>query len=269
MTKPLMMMMMNEGKMNTVPGWAAAGSVCLLFFINMDFLQHTVAIQTHSHHWLMFLLPSSGGRKLEASQSAAVTCDHRRSSGPWSHDPRGAAVLSGGGWRGHSDSQSIDTRRRRCFSANNIFCQGCFAATLLSGKPLSLHWQTLPSLQDFTFFSAPLFARGRFHICGKLLLLFPLFFIFPTFHGNEVWTVEGGVSRQSAIESNDASVSAIVPLGNQLAGFSPWTEIIPCWIDLSVVVVGLNCWWLSCDLTETQGVTFMCLMCHVLLSIPW
>lgn len=124
----------------------------------MDFLQHTVAIQTHSHHWLMFLLPSLGGRKIEASQSAAVTCDHRRSSGPWSHDPR-AAVLSGGGWRGHTDSQSIDTSRRRCFSANNIFCQGCFAATLLSGKPLSLHWQTLPSLQDFTFFSAPLLCR--------------------------------------------------------------------------------------------------------------
>lgn len=40
--------------------------------------------------------------------------------------------------------------------------------------------------------------------------------------------VEGGVGTQSAIVSNDASVSTIVPLGNQLAGFSPWTEIIPC-----------------------------------------
>lgn len=204
MTKPsMMMMMMNELKMNTVPGWAVTGSVLFCFFINMDFLQHTVAIQTHSYQWLMFLLPSLEGRKIEVSlaaavgstQSAAVTCDHRRSSGPWSHDPHGAAlgergaaaVLSGGGWLethwlSHEEEEEVFLLPAICFAKAALLP---LEATV-SALTRFLHCKTSHSFLLLYF--AHVFAHGRFHIFGKLVLLFPLFFIFPTFRGNEVWT---------------------------------------------------------------------------------
>lgn len=221
----------------------------------MDFLQHTVAIQTHSYQWLMFLLPSLDWRKIEVSlaaavgstQSAAVTCDHRRSSGPWSHDPHGAAlgergaaaVLSGGGWlETHWLSRGGGGG---VFIASNMFCQGCFVAT----GSHCLCTDTLPSLQDFTFFSAPLLCprvcTWKVSYLWKTCTFVSPFLYFPyiswqwSLNKSSVWSLclcvrlrtqtpersERGVSRQSAIESNDASVSAIAPLGNQLAGFSP------------------------------------------------
>lgn len=249
MTKPSMMMMMNELKMNTVPGWAVTGSVLFCFFINMDFLQHTVAIQTHSYQWLMFLLPSLEGRKIEVSLAAAVgstqsaqeqwpvvtwpawRCagwEGRRCCVEWWWLTGNTLTLTRGGGGG-------------VFIASNMFCQGCFVAT----GSHCLCTDTLPSLQDFTFFSAPLLCprvcTWKVSYLWKTCTFVSPFLYFPyilwqwSLNTSSVWSLclcvrlrtqtpersERGVSRQSAIESNDASVSAIAPLGNQLAGFSP------------------------------------------------
>lgn len=127
------------------------------------------------------------------------------------------------------------------FIASNMFCQGCFVAT----GSHCLCTDTLPSLQDFTFFSAPLLCprvcTWKVSYLWKTCTFVSPFLYFPyiswqwSLNKSSVWSLclcvrlrtqtpersERGVSRQSAIESNDASVSAIAPLGNQLAGFSP------------------------------------------------
>lgn len=116
-----------------------------------------------------------------------------------SHDRHGAAPveetlqLCGG----LVNLRVLNITRKKVFFfllyANNILCQGgfgfsCYIATLLSGKPLPLHWQTLLSLQHFRFFcSSTLLMCLHFEgfISLENFVLF-FFFIFPSFHCNEV-----------------------------------------------------------------------------------
>lgn len=163
---------------------------------------------------------------------------HRSGSTQWSrqeqstlwrsHDWQGAALggRDAAAVCSASGSQSTDTTRRSC--ANNIFCQCDFSfsryvATLLSGKPLSLHWETLILLQHLRFFCI-----WKDSFLWKNLFFFSLFshhFTAMKF-GKKVPCLNlcvcvhersHTVSRQSAIESNDCPSKWFCSLN-----YSPW-----------------------------------------------
>lgn len=268
MTKPLMtMMMMNELKMNTVPGWAVTGSVLFCFFINMDFLQHTVAIQTHSYQWLMFLLPSLEGRKIEVSlaaavgstQSAAVTCDHRRSSGPWSHDPHGAAlgergaaaVLSGGGrlethWLSHEEEEEVFLLPTICFAKAALLplettvsalTNASFTARLhilfcSSTFPTCLHMEGFISLENL-YFCFP-FSLFSLHF---MAMKFEQVICMESVSVCAAWYANTREVRERSQQTKCNRIKWCFSLcycssWKSIGWILSWTEIIPCWTDV-------------------------------------